>query len=204
MKVNSFERLMVNNPVRQWMVKKNLAKMKSWVPDHEFERILEIGCGFGAGIKAIDSVLSPRFINAVDLDEKMIESARKRCKDIKADLIIDVADAESLPFANNSFDAVIELTIFHHIPNWRNAVAEVARVLKPGGIFLYEDLAREFHFDTPVISFIQQNFTVHPWDSIPTSTEFISQVEAARLSHIRKDRYLFKGWIQGAAKKTID
>ncbi len=42
------------------------------------------------------------------------------------------------------FDVVVEYGILHHIPHWRGALAESARVLKPGGVFYFKDLLKGF------------------------------------------------------------
>ncbi|MBK7975511.1 MAG: methyltransferase domain-containing protein [Deltaproteobacteria bacterium] len=55
-----------------------------------------------------------------------------------------VADAERLPFEDARFDAAVEFGILHHVPGWRTALVELARVLKPGGHFWFEDLTSTF------------------------------------------------------------
>ena len=52
-----------------------------------------------------------------------------------------VMDGRSMPFEDAQFDAVFSFGVLHHIPvGWRQAVAEVARVLEPGGWFVFTDL----------------------------------------------------------------
>ena len=50
-----------------------------------------------------------------------------------------MADATCLPFADGESDAALELGILHHIPEWRAALRETARVLKPGGVFYFAE-----------------------------------------------------------------
>jgi len=52
------------------------------------------------------------------------------------------ADATALPFLDASFDSVVSCLMLHHIIDWEAAVAEVARVLRPGGTFVGYDLVR--------------------------------------------------------------
>jgi ubiquinone/menaquinone biosynthesis C-methylase UbiE len=52
------------------------------------------------------------------------------------------ADAKSLPFHNDAFDAVISNSIVHHIPNPRDCLAEAVRLTAPGGLLFHRDLAR--------------------------------------------------------------
>ena len=202
MKINAFERLFVNNPIRQYQIRKNLQHLKSLVPGEDLSDVLEIGCGFGAGIIGIEKVLAPKTISAFDLDETMVEAARQRTKHLATDIAIQVSDAESIPFPDASFDCVCEFTIFHHIPNWEKAIAETARVLRPGGVFFFEELAREFHFDSFFISSIQQRFTVHPWETIPDKATFLKALEDAGLKVVFCQQTFVQGWLLGAAKKA--
>ncbi len=201
MKINAFERLFVNNPIRQSMIRKNLATMNGWFPQETFDQILEVGCGFGAGIMAIDDVMHPDKLCAFDLDENMVAKARQRTNGIKAELDLQTGDGENVHYPDNTFDAVCEFTIFHHIPNWQKAIEEVFRVLKPGGIFFFEELCREFHFDAPIISFFQQKFTVHPWETIPDVQTFHLGLQDAGLQLSQSEKFLVNGWIIGAARK---
>lgn len=202
MKINAIERMFVNNPIRQFQILKNTSKMKSWFPDRSFDDVLEIGCGFGAGILAIDQALNPKTIHAFDLDPRMVNAAARRGRSVQAALTTEVADSENIPYADASFDAVFELTIFHHIPNWQGALEEVTRVLRPGGVFFFEELTREFHFDLPVFSFFHRRLTDHPWDTIPNTATFRLGIEKAGLNIIVFENSLLNGWITGAAIKS--
>jgi ubiquinone/menaquinone biosynthesis C-methylase UbiE len=55
---------------------------------------------------------------------------------------VETADATAMPFPDDSFDSVVSCLMLHHIIDWEGAVAEVARVLRPGGIFVGYDLTR--------------------------------------------------------------
>jgi len=55
---------------------------------------------------------------------------------------VQTADATAMPFPDGSFDSVVSCLMLHHIIDWEGAVAEAARVLRPGGIFVGYDLTR--------------------------------------------------------------
>lgn len=204
MKINAFEKLMVNNPIRYALMRRTFAYFARVRPaGAAASDVLEVGCGFGVGLRFIDQFCRPTSISAFDLDERMVEAARRRAGGVSARTEVSTGDAENMAYPNDSFDAVFELTIFHHIPDWRRAVAEVARVLRPGGLFFYEELVREFHFDLPVISWVQQRFTVHPWDSIPARQTFLDAIAAEGLQHVDIAPDWLKGWLRGVARKPI-
>ena len=60
-----------------------------------------------------------------------------------------VGDAERIDVPDASFDAVVDYGILHHVPDWRRALREIARVLKPGGMFYFEDILKGLTENTP-------------------------------------------------------
>jgi len=93
--------------------------------------VLEVGCGLGTD--AINFARRGAHYTGVDLTEASIELARRRfeIEGLPADL--RVADAEALPFADESFDLVYSHGVLHHTPDVQRAIDEIHRVLKPGG-----------------------------------------------------------------------
>ena len=71
-------------------------------------------------------------LTGVDLTERAIEHTRQRLAASGLSSQLQTADAENLPFANNSFDIVYSWGVLHHSPNTPKAVDEVWRVLRPG------------------------------------------------------------------------
>lgn len=111
----------------------------SLINDLEFEKIkpfaidgktLEIGCGTGLILERTAKVASKAI--GVDISEGMLEVCRKK------GLNIQQASATSLPFRNGCFDLVYSFKVLPHVPDIRNALAEIARVTKPGGRMILE------------------------------------------------------------------
>ncbi|MGK7394727.1 MAG: bifunctional demethylmenaquinone methyltransferase/2-methoxy-6-polyprenyl-1,4-benzoquinol methylase UbiE [Candidatus Cyclobacteriaceae bacterium M3_2C_046] len=98
------------------------------------KRILDIATGTGDfAIEAIK--LNPDKVIGVDIAEKMLEKGREKVKKLKLDHIIEFAygDSENLGFADNKFDAVIVSYGVRNFENLERGLADMHRVLRPGG-----------------------------------------------------------------------
>ncbi|NJO43524.1 MAG: class I SAM-dependent methyltransferase [Cyanobacteria bacterium CRU_2_1] len=93
--------------------------------------------GIGTGRIALPIVQRGYAYAGVDISEKMMMELRHKLQGTSHRLSLFHADATSLPFADHSFDVAIAVHILHLIPNWQQALAEIRRVLKPTGVFLY-------------------------------------------------------------------
>jgi SAM-dependent methyltransferase len=97
-------------------------------------RILEVGCGTG-GLLAAASRLGLE-IEGVDIALRWLVVARRRLDDLGLSCPLVAASAERLPYPDASFDAVVADSLLEHLDDPRAAVAEWARVLRPGGTLL--------------------------------------------------------------------
>lgn len=93
--------------------------------------VLEIGCGLGTD--GAQFAKAGAHYTGVDLTEAAIELARKRFEIAGLPGEFRVADAENLDFADESFDRIYSHGVLHHTPDTARAVAEIHRMLKPGG-----------------------------------------------------------------------
>jgi SAM-dependent methyltransferase len=94
-------------------------------------KVLEIGVGMGADY--LEWLKAGADATGVDLSWASIERARRRCEFAGYQPELRVADAENLPFANNTFDVVYSYGVMHHSPDTAQCVREAWRVLKTGG-----------------------------------------------------------------------
>lgn len=134
MKLNWAERCVVNNFTRAFWQRRQIRWLKNVLPLKPGGKILEIGCGRGAGDAIILREFKPAVLHATDLDIGMIRRADKYLSPgHKQTISLSAADALHLPFRDESLDAVFGFGVLHHIPDWRRSVLEIARVLKPGG-----------------------------------------------------------------------
>jgi SAM-dependent methyltransferase len=107
------------------------------------KRVLEVSCGHGGGASYLVRTLGPASYTGLDLNRAGIDFCRKRHSLPGLDFVC--GNAESLPFADQSFDAVINIEASSHYPRFPRFLAEVARVLRPGGHFLYADIRERDH-----------------------------------------------------------
>lgn len=144
MKMQSWmERLVVNHPLREWFQRREVDYFRRHVTIPLGARILELGCGRGAGARFLEEAFRPRLLVTLDLDPRQIAIARGylRRHAVRGVHLL-AADATRLPFPDESFDAVFETGVLHHIPDWPRALAEVRRVLRPQGVFCFLDISR--------------------------------------------------------------
>ena len=132
----------MNNPLRALLQRRYEASLlKRLGGCVQRKRVLEIGCGRGVGTEIIFTQFGADEAHAFDLDPDMIKQARNRLSQyIPGRLRLYVGDAAAIEEPDCSFDAVFDFAIIHHIPNWKDAVSEVARVLRPGGRFYFEEV----------------------------------------------------------------
>ena len=102
------------------------------------KRVLEVGCGHGGGASYLTRTLRPAAYTGLDLNRAAIAFCRKRHKLPNVDFVH--GDAEKMPFPDQSFDAVVNVESSAAYPHFSRFLAEVVRVLRPGGHFLYTDL----------------------------------------------------------------
>ncbi|MFY9909803.1 MAG: class I SAM-dependent methyltransferase, partial [Candidatus Sulfotelmatobacter sp.] len=96
------------------------------------KKVLEIGVGMGADY--LQWLKAGAHATGVDISPASIERARKRCGFAGFSGIgLRVADAENLPFPDNSFDVVYSYGAMHHSPDTARCIQEARRVLKVGG-----------------------------------------------------------------------
>ncbi len=104
-------------------------------------KVLELGCGPGQlWLKNLDRIPADWDITLTDFSPGMIEAAQRNLSDR---FHFQVADAQQIPFEDDTFDAVIANYMLYHIPDRPRALGEIRRVLKPGGRFYAATLGRD-------------------------------------------------------------
>ena len=101
--------------------------------------ILDVGCGTGVFAARVAAALPRAMIWGLDLVAGMLAGGRERWQALHDQVVPIQGDSERLPFPDGTFDVVTCANSFHHYPHQDRAVAEMYRVLKPGGrLFLLD------------------------------------------------------------------
>ena len=108
-----------------------------------------------------------------------------------------VGDACAISVADASYDAVFDFGIIHHVPDWRRALAEVHRVLKPGGRFYCEEVLRRFILHPMVRRLLE-----HPLEDRFDASTFAQALAAAGLEPFAREE-LWGAFAWFAARKPV-
>jgi len=103
--------------------------------------ILDAGCGAGYEAQVIAQEFEPEKLVAFDVSSKDIARARQLNKRWKLDIEFLEGDLTQLQLPDCDFDAVVAVNMLHHVSDRRQALAEAARVLKPQGVLLMNELS---------------------------------------------------------------
>ena len=101
------------------------------------KKVMEVSCGHGGGASYLTRTLRPAHYTGVDLNRAGIVFCQQRHRGDGLDFL--EGDAQNLMFADHTFDAVLNVEASHCYPDFPGFLREVARVLRPGGHFLYAD-----------------------------------------------------------------
>ncbi|MGY1686749.1 MULTISPECIES: class I SAM-dependent methyltransferase [unclassified Geodermatophilus] len=163
------------------------------------ERVVEIGTGRrGLGARVAVERLGATQVTAFDLHPATVGRARIACADLADRVTFRVGDATALPVDDASTDLVVDFHALHHIADWRAAVAEVARVLRPGGQLALTEMTARF-VDAPWLRAVSR----HPADRF-SPEQLLAELRAhglevppGRLRRAAGDR-----WVQAVATRA--
>ncbi len=196
--LNRAEYWLMNNPVRsaiqRYFEAPKLLRMGGAM---DGGRALEVGCGRGIGTKLILGMFGADSVDAFDLDPRMVAQARTRLAPYGVRARVWVGDVNTISAPDASYDAVFDFGIIHHVPEWRRALAEVHRVLKPGGRFYAEEVLRRF-----ILHPITRQFLEHPLKDRFDSSDFDRELKATGFDPVvSEDLWNSAAWF--IAKKQV-
>ncbi len=107
--------------------------------------VLEVGSGRGGGAEYVSRSFKPKSYTGIDLNKNAVKFCNKHYS--LKELSFTQANAQNLPYDENTFDVVINVESSHRYPNVDKFLKEVHRVLKPQGHFLFTDFREDHQID---------------------------------------------------------
>jgi len=145
--------------------------------------LLDVGCG--GGLLAEEFARLNCRVTGIDPSERSLATARAHAAQCKLPIDYRHGFGDALPFPDASFDVVSCCDVLEHIENWKGVIAEISRVLKPGGVFLFDTINRTAYSwvaniliaqDLPYTRFMPKN--LHVWRMFITPAELARSLEA--------------------------
>ncbi len=133
--MNKVERIWVHNRAR-WLLQKwwELPLLMKLGLEIKGKTVLEVGCGNGRAARAMKTTYGAKEVVGIDIDLSHLPTfSSPHAQFLKI-------DAAQMPiFPNGYFDTVVGFGLLHHVEQWQDAVAEIGRVLRPGGVYALDD-----------------------------------------------------------------
>lgn len=176
----------------------------AWLSDEEPRRILDVATGTGdLAIKALE--LDPETVVGVDISEEMLAEGRRKIDRLGHDSIITLrrGDAEKLPFSDDQFDAVLVAFGVRNFEHLRNGLAEIRRVLRPGGALVVLEFSHPTgfpikqayafysHVILPLVGrIVSRNSSAYEYlpasvDAFPSGAAFRDELEAVGYANVQ-------------------
>lgn len=189
--LNRIEKLLVSNPARGFIQRHlETRRLLNMGGPMNGGKALEIGCGPGFGVKIILDSFGADEVDAFDLDPDMVAMAGRRLKRHGRKANFRTGDAANIDAGDNTYDAVFDFFVIHHVPNWRDAVKEVYRVLKPGGRFYAGEILERL-----ITNPIAKRLLEHPQHDRFSHSQFIDTLTETGFTVKANKRLLqWAGW----------
>lgn len=145
--------------------------------------VLEVGCGTGLVLQRV--ARNARSAKGVDLSPGMLAHAKDRGLDVRE------GDATALPFDDASFDVVYAFKVLAHVPDVDRAIAEMVRVVRPGGHVLVEVYNRHsLRWVSRAIGGARRIGAAHDESDVPTRWESLARAKARLPANVALERVI--------------
>ena len=197
MLMNWPERVWIMSPVRLVVLRLQARKWLGLTGPAAGKTVLEIGCGPGRGARILADQMGFEHAFAFDLEVGLAAKAARRLPvRLRRRVAFFAADAQYLPFAEGRFDAVANFGIIHHVLDWRRCIREISRVLKPRGVFYFEEIYPPLY-----ANFLLKRLVRHPTEDRFDGPQFLAALAENGLRLLDRVEIQSKYGIVGAAVK---
>lgn len=142
------------NPVRFSYFMRVYESLKGKQGDAEVPDLLDVGCG--GGFLSEDFARAGFAVTGIDPAPETVAAARRHAGETGLSIAYHTGAGERLPFEDGRFDCVACCDVLEHVDDLALVVKEIARVLKPGGVFFYDTINRTFRSKVAVIKVMQE------------------------------------------------
>ncbi|MDJ0783335.1 MAG: class I SAM-dependent methyltransferase [Desulfosarcinaceae bacterium] len=204
MRLNFFERLFILSPLRTLLLDRletrQLLAMGGTLPA---AHALEVGCGPGRAIGHLFRKFHVARVDAFDLDPAMVArvyrriTASQRRHQLRPGRVrLWAGNVRQIPVAAATYDVVFNFGVIHHVVDWRSALVEIHRVLKPGGHFYCEEILGRY-ITHPLFGRLMD----HPQEDRFDAAQFVDGLRSAGF-HVKAMRQLADLYIWVVAAKN--
>ena len=137
-------------------------------PDAAYAVVLDVGCGHGRSLPLLAEAFRPKRLIGLDHDAAVLANAQGRAAALGAGVALIRGDCARLPLADDSVDLVFCHQTFHHLVDQTASLAELHRVLRPGGLLLFAESTRVY-----IESWIIRLLFRHPAHAQRSASEYL-------------------------------
>ncbi len=148
----------------------------------EQAKILDAGCGQGASFTLLAKYFKPESIAAIDIDPGLVEIAKINGNACRCEVNVQHGSIKQLDFPDNTFDVVFCHQLIHHITFRAEALQEIYRVLRPGGLLLLSESCKHFLHVYWVAGLFRHPKIVHK-----TAEGYVELIKDANFSLLESD-----------------
>ncbi len=197
--MNWLEKAFINSSLHEKELRKWLRFMLQAGGDVKGGKVMEIGCGRGMGVDVLFDLFGAAYVEAFDYDPDQVRLAEKRLLPRYNEKVrIYEASATQIPSPDSQFDAVFDFGALHHIPDNQSAINEVARVLKPGGRFFFQEPLSTITLN-PVFRFLFGDLAEAQFSWV----ELTEKLTRSGLTVVKDSCGVKSVWVVGMARKDI-
>lgn len=166
-------------------------------------RILEVGCG--GGLICEDMAQRGAVMVGIDPSELALQTAREHANQsgLAERITYEQGFAEALPYETGSFQAIVCLDVLEHVKDLRQTITEVARVLAPGGVFVFDTINRTF-LARIILIWYGEHFPsgglvpgIHDYHAFIKPAELRAILEANQFKIQELTGFMPRGFVQG-------